>query len=177
MVGPSFLGMSLFPSVPILHPLRLSSSLPVACCLPDWADSSPPTHLYPYPWFLPWLTSCLLQEMTRCPALLPALSSPALPEVFSMACNPSLPEPQPPTKYIPLIYLLVELKGQTLTQSYPWVWGDKAGQPLRGLEGNPLSPLHQGTPRAGVWLSKITRPRPADWGVRVSCQVYIENLC
>lgn len=62
MVGPSFLGMSLFPSVPILHPLCLSPSLPAACCLPGWAYSSPPTHLYPSPWFLPQLTSCLLQE-------------------------------------------------------------------------------------------------------------------
>lgn len=33
----------------------------------------------------------------------------------------------------------MELKVQILTQSYPWVWWDKAGQPLKGLEGNQLA--------------------------------------
>lgn len=56
--------------------------------------------------------------------------------------------------FVPLICLLVELKGQISTKfsamglgREPWA---KTGQPLRGLEGAQLSPSHQGTPRAGV---------------------------
>jgi hypothetical protein len=44
-LGPTFWALSLFPSVPILHPLHLLPSLPAACCLPGWADSSPPTSV------------------------------------------------------------------------------------------------------------------------------------
>lgn len=56
LVGPYFLGMSLFPCVPTVHPLHLlSPSLPTpacppaACCLPGWACFHPPpmTRLSP----------------------------------------------------------------------------------------------------------------------------------
>lgn len=126
MVGPSFLGTSLFLSVPTLHLLHLLPSLPAACCLPGWADSTRP----PLPLLLPPLASCLLQDGEQGPHPHHLhLPSPTLPKVFSMACNPSLPEPQPPTKHVPLIYLLVELKGQRLTQSYHGSARTRQGSP------------------------------------------------
>lgn len=152
MVGPYFLGMSLFPCVPsafLLCTRGAPTSPPVACCLPGWACSRP------------------LPTTGLCPACCRGLSwAPAPPHLhlsppsshFSgMACNSSLPEPQPLyTKYIPLICLLVELKGQISTKIPAVGLGRKpqakTGHPSRGVEGAQLTPPHQDAPRAGVWL-------------------------
>lgn len=160
MVGPNFLGMSLFLSVPILHSLHLLPSLPAACCLPGWADSSPPTSMPAFGSSHTWPPACCRDWSSSNPQPLALI----LPESSAWLATPHSQSRSPHTKHTPLISLLVELKVQLLTQSYPRVWWDKAGQPLRGLEGNQLSPHHQGTPRAGVWLSTNTRPWPPDCG-------------
>lgn len=143
MVGPNFLGTSLFPSVPVLHPLHLLPSLPAACCLPGWADSSPPTSI-PIPG----------SSHTRPPACcrgLSRLQTPTtctyslslLPESSAWLATPHSQSRSPPTKHIPLIDLLVELKVQILTQSYPQ-GGTRQGSPegTRGKSAQPSPPRH-----------------------------------
>ena len=136
---------------PPLHPLHLwRPHLPACCLLPAWLGPLlPPSHDRPL--------SCLLQghELGSCPT--PPAFIPSLFPLLGMACNSSLPEPQPLyTKYVPLICLLVELKGQISTKIPAVGLGRepqaKTGHPLRGVERAQLSPPHQGTPRAGVWL-------------------------
>lgn len=96
----------------VAHPLPLAPPSPVPRLLPAAYLAGPAP-----------LTLCfshdrpLLLAAGACAGCLPPPTCicllPLLPRVSGMACNPSLPEPQPRhTKYIPLICLLVELKGQ-----------------------------------------------------------------
>lgn len=83
-----------------------------------------------------------------------------------MACNPSLPEPQPlHTKYVPLICLLVELKGQIATK-IPAVGLERQPQGQHraapeGTGGGSAQPFPSGHIQSWSMAPTETRPRSA----------------
>lgn len=157
MVGPCFLGLSSFPCVPTFHPLHLSplpACPPAACCLPG-----------PAPRLVPPATglSCLLQghELGSCPTP-PAFVPSLFPESRAWLATP---HSQSCTKYVPLICLLVELKGQISTIILAMglgrePWGQDRAAP-KGPGGGSAQPCPLRHTQSWSLAPTKTRPRSA----------------
>lgn len=150
--------MSSFPCVPTFYPLHLLPTLPArllpAACLAGPAPApAPPTTGLPPACYRGMSRAHLPHTTCICPPLFFPESWAWLATPHSLSCSPSTP-----SMFVPLICLLVELKGQISTKFPAISLGRepraKTGQLLRGLEGAQLHPSHQGTPRAGVCYSQ-----------------------
>lgn len=160
MAEPCFLGMSSCPFVPTFCPLHLlpppkapnhpTPPPPAACCLPGWACSCPGSS---HDWHSACCRAMSWAHLPHPTCICPPFFFP----VLGMACNPLLPEPQPlHTKNVPLICLLVELKGQ-ISKKIPAVGLGRQpqGRDMAAPEGTGGGSAQPFPPKAhpvGVWL-------------------------
>lgn len=138
---------------------RYPPCLPACCLLPAARLAGPAPAPAPPMTGLP--PACCRGMSRAHPPHPTCIRSPlSFPESWAWLATPHSQSrsPSTPSMFVPLICLLVELKGQISTKFPAMGLGRepraKTRQPLRGLEGAQLSPSHQGTPRAGVCSSQ-----------------------